>query len=813
MWKAASRRTGWTFHDLPLYAKGLAVVIIPLVWLLAVAAAFYLVQRENQSAQLWVSHTLEVRSDIQTLRTRVEEGETSVLGYLLTRDQAWLAPYQRAQQSLPGELGRLDAAVGDNPLQEARVRRLRTLVTQRLANLEELPLNATAGPALNSELASGKSALDAVRQVLDETLAQENRLLLQRQAEAQSVRAKGYAVIVAGVLFAPVSAVLAMLLFTSGVARRIEALDKNAHRLAEGKPVVTARTGNDEIGRLEQSLSEAAALLAAREGELRRSREQLEVRVAERTGELAQANLALEAEVAERRRAEENLADLNRRLGAVIDASPLAIIGLDFEGKVQGWSRAAEQLFGWSQSEVLGRLSPIVPEEELPAFFARLENVTRGQLATGEPARRRRKDGTLADVRVWTAPLYGGSGDLRGSIAILADIGEQRRLENQLTQSQKMEAIGRLAGGVAHDFNNVITIVSGYGHMLFDGVKDDPELREAAEEVLKASDRAAALASQLLTFSRRQVLQPDVLDLNVLVRNMERMLGRLIGEDIDLQVVTRPGVGPILADAGRMEQVVMNLVLNARDAMPHGGRLTVETSTVVLDENYARTHADVTPGPYAMLAVSDTGTGMDAETRSHIFEPFFTTKERGKGTGLGLSTVYGIVKQHSGDIWVYSEPGQGATFKIYLPQASGASAGAAASTDRPVQSGNETVLVVEDEQGVRRLVKDILELYGYRVLEADSGEKALELESGYEKPIHLLLTDVVMPKMSGRDLAQAVTLSRPEIKVLYLSGYTDHVVIDRGVLAAGAPFLQKPFSPEVLARKVREVLDCHTQRA
>jgi two-component system cell cycle sensor histidine kinase/response regulator CckA len=809
----APRRAFWSFRDLPLYAKGLAVVIIPLLWLLAVAVAFYVVQRENQSAQRWVSHTLEVRAEIQLAHTRVEEAETGVLGYLLTREPSWLEPYHRAQQNLPDVLNRLEAMVGDNPQQEARVRRMRALIAQHLENQQGLPLTVPAGPSLNAALASSKSALDTVRQMLNETLAQENRLLAGRQADAQTVWTRGYAVIVAGVLFAPVSAVLAMLLFTSAVARRIKALDKNAQRLAEGVPVVPMRSGDDEIGRLEQSLSDAASLLAAREGDLRRSGEKLEARVAERTRELARANLTLEAEVAERKRTEEELADLNRRLEAVINASPLAIIGLDFEGKVQGWSHAAEQIFGWSQEEVIGRKPPIVPEEELPQFHASLERSMRGEAETGRAVRRLRKDGTLADIRLWTAPLYGGSGELRGTIAILADIGEQRRLEQQLAQSQKMEAIGRLAGGVAHDFNNVITIVSGYGHMLLDGVKDDPDLREAAEEVLKAADRAAALAGQLLTFSRRQAIQPNVLDLNALVRDMERMLGRVIGEDIDLRVVTLPSAGSVLADAGQMEQVLMNLVVNARDAMPHGGTLTIETSSVTLDENYARVHVGVKPGAYAMLAVSDTGVGMDPDTRSHIFEPFFTTKERGKGTGLGLSTVYGIVKQHGGDIWVYSEPGKGTTFKIYLPQAAVASAGATDERDPPAASGSETVLLVEDEQGVRRLVRDILELYGYSVLEADSGEKALEMQASFEGRIDLLLTDVVMPKMTGRDLAEALELSRPETKVLYLSGYTDRVVVDRGVVAAGASFLQKPFSPEALARKIREVLDNHSQRA
>ncbi len=803
----APRRAAWGLRNLPLYAKGLAVVALPLAWLLVVAIAFYLVQRENQSAGNWVRHTQEVRSEIQLVHTRVEEAQTGALGYRLTHDSAWLAPYQRAQQTLPAVLDRLETMVGDNPQQVARVRRIRSLVTEQLKDLHPL---TGANPALAE---SGK-ALATVRQILSDTMKQEDDLLATRRATARGTQADAYAVIVAGVLLAPLCGVLAMLLFTSAVARRIEVLDANSQRLAEGLPIVAMRSGNDEIGRLEQSLSEAASLLATREADLRRSGEEMEARVEERTSELAVANRALEAEVAERNRAEQELADLNRRLEAVIDASPLAIIRLDLQGNVQAWSRAAEQLFGWREEEVLGKPLPTVPNGGSQEFQALLAQAARGEVLTGHTTRRRRKDGTVVDIRLWTAPLFGRSGEVRGKIAIVADITEQTRLEQQLTHSLKMEAIGRLAGGVAHDFNNVITVVSGYGHMILDGVQNDSELREAAEEVLKAAERAAALANQLLTFSRHQVIQPKVLEINALVCDMERMLGRVIGEQIDLQVVARPGVARVRADAGQLEQVLMNLIVNARDAMPGGGTLTVETANVVLDENYSRTHPGVGPGNYVMLAVSDTGTGMDPETRSHIFEPFFTTKERGKGTGLGLSIVYGIVKQHGGDIWVYSEPGKGTTFKIYLPQAAASEAGDdAGDPASPRLSGDETVLLVEDEPGVRKLVRGILEQYGYRVIEAGSGPQALEMEAGHEGRIDLLLTDVVLPKMSGRDVADALVLSRPGIKVLYLSGYTDHVVRDRGVLAAGASFLQKPFTPEVLARKIREVLDDRSQTA
>jgi len=368
----APRRAAWRLRDLPLYAKGLAVVALPLAWLLVVAGAFYLVQRDTQSAGNWVRHTQEVRSEIQLLHTRVEEAQTGALGYRLTHDSAWLAPYQRAQQTLPGILDSLEAMVRDNPRQAARVRQIRTLVTEQLQNLHPLTEGGPQPKGANPALAESGKTLAAVRQILSETMKQEDDLLAARRATARATQSHAYTVIVAGVLLAPLCGVLAMLLFTSAVARRIEVLEANSHRLAEGQPIVAMHSGNDEIGRLEQSLSEAASLLASREAELRRSGEELEARVEDRTSELAVANRALEAEVAERNHAEQELADVNRRLEAVIDASPLAIIRLDLEGNVQGWSRASGHIFGWSEAEVLGKPLPTVPDSESEEFHALL---------------------------------------------------------------------------------------------------------------------------------------------------------------------------------------------------------------------------------------------------------------------------------------------------------------------------------------------------------------------------------------------------------------------------------------------------------
>jgi len=386
------------------------------------------------------------------------------------------------------------------------------------------------------------------------------------------------------------------------------------------------------------------------------------------------------------------------------------------------------------------------------------------------------------------------------------------RIQDQLLQAQKMEAIGRLAGGIAHDFNNLLMVISGHGQLLLPQFHSEHPLRPSLEAINDTAERAAGLTRQLLAFSRQQVLQPRVLDLNAVVADLAPMLRRLIGEDVELATALDPALGHVKADAGQLAQVVMNLAVNARDAMPRGGRLMLETANLVLDAAYTRRHVEVAPGPYVMLAVSDTGTGMDAPTRARVFEPFFTTKGPGQGTGLGLATSYGIVKQSGGTIWVYSEPGRGTTFKIYLPRVDEPVDVSAPRRDPAEPAfGSETILLVEDEERVRALVRTILAHHGYTVLDAPHPDEALVTSARHLGPIHLLLTDVVMPQMSGPGLADRLTPTRPEMKVLYMSGYTDNAVVQHGVLAPGAAFLQKPFTPDQLARTVRDVLDLPIQ--
>ncbi len=391
---------------------------------------------------------------------------------------------------------------------------------------------------------------------------------------------------------------------------------------------------------------------------------------------------------------------------------------------------------------------------------------------------------------------------------IAQDITDRKKLEEQLRQAQKMEAIGNLAGGIAHDFNNLMTVVTGYSQFVLNKVADESPLRADIEEIKKAGQRAASLTRQLLAFSRRQVLSPELVSLGDVVSNIKEMLKRLIGETIELVVTSGTDLRRVKADPGQIEQIIMNLALNARDAMPDGGKLLIETDNIDLDATYCGQWSDVRPGPHVVLAVSDTGTGMDAETQQHIFEPFFTTKELGRGTGLGLSMVYGIVQQSGGSVRVYSEPGCGATFRILLPEAKEDAAlhKPQKSPDR-TQPGFETVLIAEDEDMVRTLTRRILESHGYRVLEARNGKEALEIAERHVGPLHLLLTDVVMPKMSGKELAQHLQKSRPETKVLYMSGYSENLVSHQGILDAGVALIEKPFAEESLLQRVRAILD------
>jgi len=505
--------------------------------------------------------------------------------------------------------------------------------------------------------------------------------------------------------------------------------------------------------------------------------------------------------------AEKALRQSDANFRTLIQSAPLAIVTLDRNGLVQMWNPAAEHLFGWREAEVLNRPLLIVPENDIDEHRLLLARATGGEPVVGIERTRWRKDGTGVLVSISVAPLRDDRGGATGFIATYMEVGTRRALEEQFRHAQKMESVGRLAGGVAHDFNNLLTVILGYGHMLRAMDTLDASVASGVAEIVDAAERAADLTRQLLAFSRKQLLQPEVLTLDSIVRRMGRLLRRLIGEDIELVTVIPQSTDPVRVDPAQIEQVVANLVVNSRDAMPGGGRLTIEISNVDLDETYASRRMDFQPGKYVMLAVTDTGTGMAPAVQERIFEPFFTTKEPGKGTGLGLATVYGIVKQSGGDVWAYSEPGTGTTFKVYLPAVRTTDPSEAeASAVIPSVGGAETILLVEDEEKVRVLAAGILKAAGYHVFQARTGDEALLILRQRPDEIHLLLTDAVLPRVSGEQLAKRAVEIRPGIRLLFMSGYTDTAVVANGVITEGNVFLQKPFTPEILLKKTREAL-------
>ena len=514
----------------------------------------------------------------------------------------------------------------------------------------------------------------------------------------------------------------------------------------------------------------------------------------------------------DRKRAEATLRVTQERLRQVTASSTAVLYATAVTGETFRPTWVTEnitRIMGYDPAEALGPTwwtDHLHSEDRDPVLAAVPSILSRDHLAF--EYRFRHKDGSyhwIHDEARLTRDSAGRPVEVFGS---WVDITERKALEMQLLQAQKMEAVGLLAGGVAHDFNNVLTAIGGYAELVREDLPGEDARRHDVEEILRATERAATLTRQLLAFSRRQVLAPRVLDLNGVVAGVDNMLRRLIGADVELRTALAPELGAVRADPGQLEQVIMNLVVNARDAMPRGGKLTLETANAELDESYALEHPAVVAGPYVMLAVSDSGVGMDAATQARVFEPFFTTKEKGKGTGLGLATVYGIVKQSGGNIWLYSEPGRGTTFKIYLPRVDQPpEQPAAAPAPRAAPRGSETVLLVEDDEAVRALARKMLAAHGYTVLAAASGAEALKLAADHTGPIHLLVTDVVLPGMSGRELATRFQSVRPGLKVLYTSGYTDDAVVHHGVLDPGIAFLQKPFTSGTLARKVRETLD------
>jgi two-component system cell cycle sensor histidine kinase/response regulator CckA len=491
-----------------------------------------------------------------------------------------------------------------------------------------------------------------------------------------------------------------------------------------------------------------------------------------------------------------------------LDAARAGTWDVDFVTGCARWSDTLETLHGL-QVGTFGKtlkafLNAIHPEDR-PQVREALERAMRDRTDPHIHYRTIWPDGTIRQVSSFGRIFYDGGAPLRAA-GVSIDVTERTELEERHRQSQKMEAIGQLAGGIAHDFNNLLTAIHGYSEILTEAIDSQSPLLTDVREIQRAADRATTLTRQLLAFSRNQILEPRILDLRESIHSMESMLSRLIGENIEVVARLAPDVGHVKADPGQIEQVILNLALNARDAMANGGTMIIELANAELDASYARRHASVAPGHYVRLSVSDTGTGMDAATRARIFDPFFTTKAHGRGTGLGLSTVYGIVKQSGGNIWVYSEPGRGSTFKIYLPRVDEPVDQPAPELAAASDGGAETVLVVEDEHAVRELVRKVLERAGYRVFVAATPHEAIAIAEQHPEGIDLLMSDVVLPQMGGRALAEELKAKTNGLRVLYMSGYTDDTIVHHGVLDPGTPFLQKPFTARALTNKVRELL-------
>jgi PAS domain S-box-containing protein len=510
------------------------------------------------------------------------------------------------------------------------------------------------------------------------------------------------------------------------------------------------------------------------------------------------------------RAVQENLRRSELNFRSLVTNAPYGICRCNSAGKILDANPAFLEMLGYASGDELIGQHIFGLYSDNDRWFDLADFLRSSFPFKGLNAEWKRKDASTTVVRISGRSVTNGRKEGVVFELFTEDVTERRTLEQQLRQSQKMEAVGRLAGGIAHDFNNLLMVISGYTEFLLERLASEPDLRAPAQEVASAAERASSLTRQLLAFSRKQMLAPKIVNLNTVVTENLKMLTRMIGEDIDLVMVPEENLWQVRADAGQIDQVIMNLAVNARDAMPTGGKLTIETANASLDEEYARHHAPLHPGDYVMVAISDTGVGMDSETQSHIFEPFFTTKGM-KGTGLGLSTVYGIVKQSGGYIWVFSEVSKGTTFQIYLPRVASAEEGipqiaAPIKTER-VEPGTETILLVEDEANLRYLARQYLEKQGYRVIEAADGAVAMQIAVAHDSTIHLLLTDVIMPGMNGRELAQRISEIRPNVKVLYMSGYTENVVGHNGTLDTGVRLLQKPFNLRDLKRIVREVLD------
>lgn len=763
MSKDLLRHWGW-------YLSPLATGLFLFIFLLMASTGTLMYRRVTtfQEGSKWVAHTHEMLTRLETIEVNLVEAGMGNRGYLLTGEEIFLTPFHKAVASLPVEMASLREKMSDNPRQIQRIAILEPLLSSQMNMTRDVIQRKAQDRIVEQErLIASKKNMDEIRQLLKEMDEEEKGLLEARLKKSEELGNATLKAVGSSAVINLFAFVLAVLLVNRSIERRqqVETLLRQAH-------------------------------------------DDLEDRVQQRTSELSSSNQQLLLQIEERQRAQQAQADSEFRYRRLIELNPDGIF-VNRENQIIFANETFLKILAASDpSQVLGR-SPFDFID--PSHHQLVKERLQKLLDHGEPVPFReetflRLDGKTIDVEVGATSFW--EEGIRSVLVIVRDTSQRRVLENQLRQSQKMEAIGQLAGGVAHDFNNLLTVISGYSEMMLASLPSDHPHWAMIQGIYDAGERAAGLTRQLLTFSRKQVIQPQILNLNTIILNTEKMLCRLIGEDITVASVLSKDLAPIKADPGQIEQILLNLAVNARDAMPQGGNITIETANVELDEIYTSMHAGVQPGSYVLLAVSDTGTGMSEETKSHIFEPFYTTKGPGKGTGLGLATVYGIVKQTGGHIWLYSELGRGTTFKIYFPAIAQAASNLRSPSNPPtVPSGNETILLAEDDDKVRAMARIALSTFGYTVLEVPTGEEALRVGENHSGPVHLLLTDVVMPGLSGRQLAEGMQRLRPTIRVLYMSGYMDDAVVRHGVLHAETAFLQKPFTMVALAKKVRAVLD------
>jgi len=753
--------------------------LLALGGVIATLSLIAIVQLVSRSEILQGRQVTLLARDINTL---LIDRQAGVRGYLLTTDTTGLASGIASRAQLNASLDSLRSVTGDDPAWQGRIDRLRRLVGRWDASFVDPELAAAGRGDFDSarRIAAQSTALtDSARQTSADLVARAVSRLRERDRSMVAVR------------WASAGTLLLEIIGLFLIMRRMR-----SRLLAQA----------EEVFQQQEHLEMQATQLEEQQAEL----EQQMAALQQMTGDLESSNAelgsALDAAAAAGKALRERDAELRRtnaRLGALFEAAPLAVCAVDAQGVVRQWNPAAQRMFGWTAAQAVGQRLPMFPGSgELPV----LNGDTRA-VKTDVPGVATRSDGSTFEVSMSWGPV--DDDPANGYVVTFADMTDRKRLEAQLMQAQKMEAVGRLAGGVAHDFNNMLTAIKSYSQLLLQDVAADDARHKDIQEIDLAADRAARLTRQLLAFSRQQMLQPRVLDVNQTVSELEKMLQRLLLKDITLSTRLAPELHAVRADAGQLEQVIVNLVVNARDAMPDGGRLTVRTQNVTIDAASAREgwSFEVRPGAYVLISVTDTGLGMDEATKSRIFEPFFTTKDRHKGTGLGLSTVYGIVKQSGGYIRVISAPGEGSTFEVFLPVADGA-ASPAGQPQRPQTSGgSETVLVVEDDDGIRAVIKRILERAGHRVLEATNGAEALRICDASGDSIDLVLSDIAMPEMQGPDLARRIRELHPHMAMLLMSGYAESASQQEGFLTDGVEFLGKPFSPDALTRKIRHILD------